>query len=126
MIELKHLQNRKYAGKDCIAFDYLLDPNPTGYREYKALNCHFDRGVNPEEVKDDDPAFNMWLMTVTIPRTERADSQTYYICYTMPQKDLPLELICATGLTFFKTEMQREVQYRSLMDFVIGQATAGM
>lgn len=136
MITLKELINREYIGKNCVSFDYMLQVRRGHFRP---LRCMFNRAsvqgltddqevdenTEPREVSEDE-ATRTWLLSVSIPRADHADSHNYYIGYTMPKSDLPLELICATGLAYLQREFQREVQYKSLADFEIGQLIAGM
>lgn len=138
MIVQKDLVNRTYFGKHCIGFDYMLDI----HKGFRPLRCSYTRAsvqglIDQQQVGDDgelekevpqleDEATRTWLLSVTVPRVDRADSQNYYIGYTMPKSNLPLELICATGLAYLQREFQRETQYKSLADFEIGQLIAGM
>lgn len=117
MIKLKDLKNREYKDKECVAFQYDLDLGKDDRAQEMYLQFHFQRTA-----KDS----NVWILTTKIARVEVADSQCYYIGYEMPRSGLPLELICATGLRYFKLQMQNEIQLRTNIDFSIGTVTEGM
>lgn len=117
MIKLKDLINRQYKEKQPLAFDYELDLGKDDQAQPMVMQFHFTRSGTEDKV---------WMMEVKLPRTAVADSQCYYIGYEMPRSGLPLELICATGLRYFKLQMQQEVQLRTNIDFSIGSVTEGM
>lgn len=115
-IKLKDLVNRAYVGRQCTAFDYVLNiPNDT--EEFKYVIVRFTRAQTKE---------TQWNMQVVIPRNRDSDSQVYNFGYIMPKNNLPLELICATGLKYFQLRLKSEIQYKSNLDFVIGDVTNGM
>ena len=115
MIKLKELENRRYEDKDCTAFTYNMTVNKDLTIEYR-----FHRSLDSEVLK------RTWIAQVIFPRTEQADSQIYYIGFQLPKDDLPLTLVCATGLRYFQMCMKAEVQKKSNIDFVIGEITRGM
>lgn len=117
MIKLKDLKNREYKDKECVAFQYDLDLGKDDRAQQVSLVFQFERASTEKQ---------LWLLTTRIARTEAADTQCYYIGYEMPRKDLPLELICATGLKYFQLQMQSEMQLRTNVDFSIGSVTEGM
>lgn len=116
-IKLKELVDRKYEDKEPMEFRYNLDLGKDDRAQEMYLQFHFQRAA-----KDS----NVWMLTTKIARVEAADSQCYYIGYEMPRSGLPLELICATGLRYFKLQMQSEIQLRTNIDFSIGAVTEGM
>ena len=115
MIELKELENRRYEGKDCTAFTYNMTVDKDLSVEYR-----FYRSLDSEVLK------RTWIAQVIFPRTEQADSQMYYIGFELPKDNLPLTLVCATGLRYFQMCMKAEVQKKSNIDFTIGEITRGM
>ena len=44
----------------------------------------------------------------------------------MPKDNLPLELICATGLKYFQLYLKEEIQAKSNLDFELGDILTGM
>lgn len=115
MIELRDLDNRKYEGKECRAFTYILTVDKDFEVEYR-----FYRSLDSAVLK------RTWIAQVIFPRTEQSDSQVYYIGFELPKDDLPLTLVCATGLKYFQMCMKSEIQKKTSIDFTIGEITRGM
>lgn len=112
MLKLKDLTNRKYAGKQCKAFEYELK----GEKDARILEAKFEVGADENE----------WSMQIVLDRTRDADSQVYKFDYVMPRNNLPLELIAATGLKFFQLYLKEEVQSKINIDFTLGEKLEGM
>lgn len=115
MIEIKELDNRVYVKKQCTAFTYRMTVDEDLCVEYR-----FYRSLDSDVLK------RTWIAQVIFPRTEQADSQMYYIGFELPNDNLPLVTICATGLRYFQMCMKSEVQKKSNIDFTIGEVTRGM
>ena len=118
MIDLKELKHRDYnGGKQCVGFQYTLDLGqddpPMFFRFIRGDQLH---GAN----QGDGNAQKVWQMETAI------GGQHYYITFEIPRVDIPLTLICAIGLRYFKMQMQSEVQYRVNIDFTIGNVTEDM
>jgi len=116
MITLQQLTNRRYDGKDPVHFEYTLVSGDTETDPVEMLFA-FSR-----EDKDS----NVWTMETRFGRTAVADAQFYLIRFEMPKRNLPLELICATGLQYFKVQIQYEVQTRSMLLFDMSNVLEGM
>lgn len=117
MIALKQLINRQYEGKKPVEFEYRLDLGKDENSKPITTSFVFQRASVES---------NVWMMKTQFNRTANSDTQCYYIGFEMPRDNLPLELICATGLRYFKLQMQQEIQFRSNIDFSIGAVTEGM
>lgn len=116
LIQIGQLKHRDYdENKNCISFQYLLNIGRGEDGKDVFHKFYF------EKVED-----YVWKLTTKIGRTDHSDSQMFEIAYKMPRNDLPLVLICATGLRYFGMHIKNEIQYRSLIDFAIGQVTEGM
>lgn len=113
MIDLKQLECRRYKENQCISFQYALDLG----KEVKPLVFRFSRVDQGER---------FWTLETQIHKTAFSDTQCYQIDFDVPRNDLPLTLICAIGLRYFKIHMQMETQYRANVDFTIGEVTEGM
>ena len=113
MIILGDLKNRVYSGKDCIEF--TIDVNDE--KDKELFRVYFRR--NKKDVKQ-------WNMQVVLERTRDADSQVYNFDYIMPKENLPLALICATGLRYFQMYLKEEIQRKSEYDFTLGEMIRGM
>lgn len=117
MIKLKELTNRRYEDKKPIAFDYRLEVGKDELQRPVTTLFQFQR-LDPEN--------NTWMLKTQFGRTAQADTQCYYIGIEVPKNDVPLELICAIGLHYFRQVLQSEIQLRSNIDFSIGEAIEGM
>lgn len=119
MITMKDLKRRMHAGaqKVCVGFEYTL---VSGDRKQV---FYFHRTLDEENGS----RLNcIWLLHTTIPRTDNKDSENWYLCFEMPKAEMPLYLICATGLRYYQMALKEEIQWKSDMDFAIGNVTAGM
>lgn len=116
MLKLKDLENRVYSGKACVGFDYIVkDENE---KNKKLFEARFR--------KVDDENEEHWNLLIVLDHTRDADSQVYNFGYIMPKKNLPLELIAATGLKYFQLYLKEEVQIKINYDFTLGEVLKGM
>lgn len=113
MLKLRDLDDRKYLGKSCVSFSYVLRNEKN-----EPINIfRFEKSLTePTE----------WVMNVIIGRTRDADSQVYKFDYMMPRENLPLELIAATGLKYFQLYLKEEIQMKMNYDFTLGEVLKGM
>lgn len=114
MIKFKDLQNRVYSGKICIRFEYGMMFN----EQY--VYAQFTRQTSPMAQP------NEWNMQIIFGRTRDKDSEVYNFGYVMPKDNVPLELICATGLKYFQLHIKEEIQAKSNLDFELGEILQGM
>lgn len=117
MIKLKELRNRKYNGKECVAFEYDVIDNDLPQEQPLCFTAMFRRNG---ELK------TLWTMQVVIPRDQSWDSQVYTIEYVLPKADMHLETVAAVGLKYFQMKLQEEIQKKSNWEFVIGFITNGL
>lgn len=68
----------------------------------------------------------IWLMETYVPRTQSKDTEHYYFTYALPKAEMPLELVCATGLRYYQMHLKEEVQTKSDTEFELGQLIGGM
>lgn len=114
MIKFKDLQNRVYSGKQCVRFEYGLMVND------QYVYAQFHKRTDPTALP------NEWSMQITFGRTRDKDNDVYQFVYAMPKDNLPLELICATGLKYFQLHLKEEIQVKSNLDFELGDILQGM
>lgn len=105
MIKIKELECKSHIGKSCVGFIYNLK-NEKGET---VMTARYSRCSGETSV---------WVMSIIFERTRDADSQVYSFEYMMPRNNLPLELIAATGLKYFKEHLVQEAQRK--MDLVFG------
>lgn len=115
MLKLKDLQNRAYNGKLCIRFECRVPID-----KEKSVLATFTREFGTQICSD------MWNMQVIMGRTRDKDSEVYNFSYVMPKSNLPLELIAATGLRYFQLHIKEEIQFKSNLDFALGDVLSGM
>lgn len=111
-MQLKELENRVYSGKQCIRFEYTIEGLADGGKQ----SFIFTRL---------DGSINSWNARMIIDRTQYQDTQIYNISFDMPKANTTLELVCETGLTFFKMIISDEVQKKSELEFAIGEVVRG-
>lgn len=115
MLTLKDLSNRVYRDKQCIGFEYQIKDNDNTIGV-----CQFQMILTPD---DDNPFTSEWRMQVVNPRTRDKDAEVYVFGYVLPKVGLPLELIAATGLKYYQLHLKNEIQYKSNLDFILGDIT---
>jgi len=71
-------------------------------------------------------ADKIWMMETYTPRTENKDTEHYYFTYVLPRAEMPLELVCATGLRYYQMYLKDEVQTKSDAEFELGQLIGDM
>lgn len=92
MIKLSDLLFREYIGKDCCAFQYKL----TLGDEVKPILIQFER-----EIDFDENPTKRWKMS-TILNNEKTFTHCHVIYFEMPVNNMPLEVVCASGLMQLK------------------------
>lgn len=115
MIEFKDLEDRRYEGRDCVAFTVRITELKEDGTEL--LNVRFTRHKNNRK---------LWCLFCTLDKTRVKDTDVYAIQYEMPKENMNLELIAASGLRLLGMEIKEEIQKKSELDFIIGEATSGM
>lgn len=116
MLKRKDLNMHTHIGRQCVGFDYIIDLSDKGMLRAEFSACDTIPNLQPKE----------WRMRIIFDRTRDADSQVYNFDYIMPRTGLPLELIAATGLRYFQLYIKEEVQFKSDLDFVLGNIVEGM
>ena len=111
MIKFKDLQNRVYSGKQCVRFEYAIMVGD------QYVYAQFQRQQS---------GCTEWNMQIIFGRTRGKDSEVYNFGYVMPKDNIPLELICATGLKYFQLHLKEEIQVKSNLDFELGDILQGM
>ena len=111
-MELRDLINRKYEGKQCTYFEYVIED-----KEGMRVPLYFTRD------HDNDLG---WGMLVVLGKTGVASHQVYEFNYCVFTKSMPLENVAAVGLRFFQHTLKEEIQNKCNLDFIIGEVTAGM
>lgn len=114
MIKFKDLQNRVYSGKTCIRFEYGIMVDD------QYVVARFEKQTKPTSIP------NEWNMQIIFGRMRNKDSEVYNFGYVMPKDNVPLELICATGLKYFQLHIKEEIQAKSNLDFELGDILTGM
>lgn len=114
MIKFKDLQNRVYRGKTCVLFEYALMVDD------QYVVARFERQMKTTSMP------NEWNMQIIFGRMRNKDSEVYNFGYVMPKDNVPLELICATGLKYFQLHIKEEIQAKSNLDFELGEILQGM
>lgn len=115
-MELKDLKDRKYSGNDCVGFTYDIISEDDNI----ALTFEFCRNINDDQLR------RRWHVFTRFFKTGVADTQCYYIEFELPKDNLPLTLICATGLKYFQLYLKDEILQKQTVDFIIGDLTRDM
>lgn len=113
MIEFKDLEDKRYEGRDCVAFTVRI----VDEKQNEILKVSFNRHKNNHK---------LWIAFCTIGRTKVKDTDVYALQYEMPKENMNIELIAASGLRLLDMEIKEEIQKKIEVDFAIGEATSGM
>lgn len=115
MINRKELINRKYNNEKCIGFDYIVKSNGN-----RIVTIEFSKS----EVREISGV--TWDARMIIPRDEYVDSMVYSFKFNVPNEKVYLETIAGIGLRFIQLKMKEEIQFKSTIDFSIGESLIGM
>lgn len=112
----KELYNRlsDKETKECIAFDYDMYIEDEKGRPIK-LTFRFNKIAEKE-----------WEVTYVSKIPQIGELRAYNARYEIPIRSLNLEMVCAMGLRYIQYIMKTEVQYKSMIDFCIGDNISGM
>ena len=112
------LQNLKHGGKKryCTGFECVITDGEEINQKFT-----FCRTLDVNE----EPTPN-WLLAVTVKPLQHKETENWYIYFVMPKAEMPLDLICATGLRYFQMYLKEDIQQKMNLDFLLGEATAGM
>lgn len=114
-IDRKELINRKYdESKECVGFEYELKIEDEKGR-IKTLPFYFNR-----------LAERYWEVSMISKNKNFGELRAYSTEYEVPTKNMNLEVIAASGLRYIQYVIQSEVQYKSMIDFCIGDCIASM
>lgn len=118
MIVLKELVNRKHnSSGECIGFEYnLIIEDSTGQPVNQTF--YFNR--------KDDLDVKCWNIMTLVKKKEIGELKPYDVEYMMPARIIKLETIAATGLRHIQYLIQQELQYKSMIDFCIGDTINDM
>lgn len=119
MINAADLTNRENTEvrKICVRFEYTVQFDNDVRQKFIFTRHATDV---PSELD------KIWLMETYTPRTANKDTEHYYFTYVLPRAEMPLELVCATGLRYYQMYLKDEVQTKSDTEFVLGQLIGGM
>lgn len=114
-IDRKELINRKYnENKECVGFEYELKIEDEKGR-IKCLPFYFNR-----------LAERYWEVNTISKNRNFGELRAYSVEYEVPTRNMNLELIAVYGLRNIQCIIQSEVQYKSMIDFCIGDTIASM
>ena len=118
MIISKELINRRYNdSKECTGFEYdLTIEDSTGQKVKQTF--YFER--------QDDLDVKCWKVMTVVINKEFGELKPYNIEYMIPIKNMNLETVAATGLRHVQYLIQQELQYKSMIDFCIGDTINDM
>lgn len=112
MVDRKLIENRKYEDKEPVAFEYTIFglQGPNG--EQQSLRVWYEK-VEAENVGmiTNNPVYKVFTFIGT---------EVYQQIYQLPTMNMTLEQIVAFGLIMIQARLKEEVQYKSLLDFLIG------
>ncbi len=110
-IKLKDLQNRVYSGKQCIAFNLVLENKELENSEQLILQ--YVRNVND---------LTLWNVRLILERKTIYENTTIYdIGYSAYSINIDLVKVAMIGLTYLQTEIKQELQRKINIDFMVGE-----
>lgn len=114
MIKLKDLISRRYIGKDCYSFQYILR-----MQEEDPIIVQFDR-----KFENEIPTKH-WKLSIIFD-IERNFQHCFTAYFEMPKVNVPLELVCATGLLQIRYYVSSCLEYYSEASVEISKGLEGM
>ena len=115
MITPKEIVNRIYDARQPVGFDYFLSNDEPSAFGTDILQFHFEK-----------LAGLTWRVSLVMAPTLQDTRRLYESIFELPKQNLPLEMVCATGLVCIKYQMANMVQGCSLLDFMLGEQIKGM
>lgn len=114
-IDRKELISRKYdVDNNCIGFEYNLIVEDEKGRELK-IPFYFNR-----------LAEKYWEVSMVSKNKNFGELRAYSTEYEIPKSNLNLELVAAFGLRYIQYIFQQEIQFKSMIDFCIGDTISNM
>lgn len=110
-IELKELLNREYEGSKPIRFEYSLK-NQDGDEILRVLFSEADEKI--------------WRLLATVDKSQERDTMVYDFNFEMPPGDFDACKIAAFGMYALKEMVQFDIGVLMGIDFMAGDALAGM
>lgn len=119
MINAADLKNRENTEvrKICVRFEYTAQLGDNVRQKFIFTRQATDVPSDLDKI---------WLMETYVPRTQNKDTEHYYFTYVLPRAEMPLELVCATGLRYYQMQLKEEVQIKSNIEFELGQLIGDM
>lgn len=117
MITPKELVNRRNVERQPVGFDYLMPNDEPHAFNTSNLLFHFER-LSLDGLT--------WRVSLVMQPNENSERRLYEAVFDVPKQNLPLEMVCATGLVCIKYQMAELAQGCSLLDFMIGDTIKGM
>lgn len=109
LINLRHNED-----KECVGFEYELKiENEKG--RIVPLSFYFKR-----------LAEKYWEVSMISKNNSFGELRAYSVEYIIPTNKMSLEMVAATGLRNIQALLQAEIQYKSIIDFCIGDTIASM
>lgn len=108
-LKLKDLENRKYSGMDCVAFELPIadnDGNIVTYVRYIRAGAN-----NP----------NSWKVTMMLEKAPHRDRMYYEHTYTMPKANMSLVSVALTGLYNLRNVIRMDVEFLNSMAYGIAE-----
>ena len=116
MLNTKDLINRRNdnESKECISFEYHLPvENERGMKTY--IPVYFRK-----------LAEKYWEITMVSKKSNIGELRAYSCEYVIPTNNMDLTMVAATGLNNLRCLIAEEVQYKSMIDFCIGDSISNM
>ena len=115
-ITMKDLINKNNDSetKECISFEYHLQvENEKGLPAY--IKFYFSK-----------IAERCWKVLFVSEVQSINENKAYSFTYEIPTKSMSLEMVCAMGLRTIQYVLKEELNYKSMIDFCIGDAVSNM
>lgn len=114
MIKTKDLISRHYIKKDCCSFQYILK-----MQEENPIIVQFERKFENEMPT------KFWKLSMIFDN-ERNLKHCFTAYFEMPKINVPLELVCATGLLQIRYYISSCLEYYSEASIEISKGLEGM
>lgn len=117
-IEIKEIVNRKYDGKQLVAFEYVVK-NLQGHNgEPEELRIWFEKREPLEAcMLTNNPVYEIYTIINDV---------VYRIYFVIPNTNMKLELIAATGLNMLKQKILEEISQKETICYSISDIIKDM
>lgn len=108
-LKLKDLENRKYSGIECVAFELPITDNDGNVVTYVRYTRAFSSGTNA------------WKLSMMLEKAPHRDRMYYEHTYTMPKANMSLVSVALTGLYNLRNMVRTDIEFLNSMAYGLAE-----